>query len=112
MATHSSVLAWRVPWAEEPGGLQSMGSQRAGHEWVANTFTFSLFVCFVHIELLSSLLMLSSAVFRLPLNMFFTSAIVFSYSKILICFFFRVFVSLLIFPTSVGKYIQPIHLFL
>ena len=31
MATHSSVLAWRIPWKEEPGGLQSMGSQRAGH---------------------------------------------------------------------------------
>ena len=32
MATHSSVLAWRIPWAEEPGGLQSMGSQRVGHD--------------------------------------------------------------------------------
>ena len=31
MATHSSILAWRIPWAEEPGGLQSMGSQRVGH---------------------------------------------------------------------------------
>ena len=31
MATHSSVLAWRIPWAEEPGRLQSMGSQRLGH---------------------------------------------------------------------------------
>ena len=31
MATHSSILAWRVPWTEEPGGLQSTGSQRAGH---------------------------------------------------------------------------------
>ena len=31
-ATHSSVLAWRIPWAEEPGGLQSMGSQRVGHD--------------------------------------------------------------------------------
>ena len=30
MATHSSTLAWRVPWTEEPGGLQSMGSQRGG----------------------------------------------------------------------------------
>ena len=29
--THSSILAWRIPWIEEPGGLQSMGSQRAGH---------------------------------------------------------------------------------
>ena len=32
MATHSSVLAWRIPWTEEPGGLQSMGVQRAGHD--------------------------------------------------------------------------------
>ena len=31
MATHSSILAWRIQWAEEPGGLQSMGSQRVGH---------------------------------------------------------------------------------
>ena len=31
MATHSSILAWRIPWAEKPGGLQSMGSQRVGH---------------------------------------------------------------------------------
>ena len=33
MATHSSILAWRIPWSEEPGGLQSMGSQRVGHDW-------------------------------------------------------------------------------
>ena len=33
MGTHSSILAWRIPWTEEPGGLQSMGSQRAGHDW-------------------------------------------------------------------------------
>ena len=32
MATHSSILAWKTPWTEEPGGLQSMGSQRVGHE--------------------------------------------------------------------------------
>ena len=32
MATHSSVLAWRIPWTEEPGGLQSMGSKRVGHD--------------------------------------------------------------------------------
>ena len=31
MATHSSILAWRIPWTEEPGGLQSMDSQRVGH---------------------------------------------------------------------------------
>ena len=33
MATHSSVLAWRIPGTEEPGGLQSMGSHRVGHDW-------------------------------------------------------------------------------
>ena len=32
-ATHSSILAWRIPWTEELGGLQSMGSQRVGHDW-------------------------------------------------------------------------------
>ena len=32
MATHSNILAWRIPWAEEPGRLQSMGPQRVGHE--------------------------------------------------------------------------------
>ena len=32
MATHSSILSWRTPWTEEPGGLQSMGSQRVGHD--------------------------------------------------------------------------------
>ena len=31
METHSSILAWRIPWKEEPGGLQSMGSKRVGH---------------------------------------------------------------------------------
>ena len=33
MATHSSTLAWRIPWTEEPGGLLSMGSHRVGHNW-------------------------------------------------------------------------------
>ena len=32
MATYSSILAWRIPWTEEPGGLQSMGSPRVGHD--------------------------------------------------------------------------------
>ena len=32
MATHSSILAWRLPWREGPGGLQSIGSQRVGHD--------------------------------------------------------------------------------
>ena len=36
MASHSSILAWRIPWTEEPGGLQSMGSQRVGHDWATS----------------------------------------------------------------------------
>ena len=36
MATHSGILAWRIPWTEEPGGLQSMGSLRVGHDWVTS----------------------------------------------------------------------------
>ena len=39
MATHSSILAWRISWTEDPGGLQSMGLQRIGHGWVTNTHT-------------------------------------------------------------------------
>ena len=40
MATHSSILAWRIPRTEEPGGLQFIGLQRVGHDWATNTFTF------------------------------------------------------------------------
>ena len=43
MATHSCILAWRIPWTEEPGGLQSMGSQRVGHDRA--TFTFDINIC-------------------------------------------------------------------
>ena len=42
MATHSSILDWRIPWTEEPGGLQSMGPQRVGHDWATNTPILSL----------------------------------------------------------------------
>ena len=36
MATHSSTLAWKIPWTEEPGRLQSMGSKRVGHDWATS----------------------------------------------------------------------------
>ena len=39
MAVHSSILAWSIPWTGEPGGLQSMGSQRVGHNLATNTHT-------------------------------------------------------------------------
>ena len=38
MVTYSSILAWRIPWTEEPGGLQSLGSQRVGHFYLTITF--------------------------------------------------------------------------
>ena len=38
MATHSSILAWRIPWTVEPGGLQSTGSQRVTHDWATNAY--------------------------------------------------------------------------
>ena len=47
MAAHSSILAWRIPWAEEPGGLQSIGSHRVGHDCsdFANTHTSIVYIC-------------------------------------------------------------------
>ena len=44
MATHSSTLAWKIPWMEEPGRLQSMGSQRVGHDWATSLSLFT----FIH----------------------------------------------------------------
>ena len=46
-ATHSSTLAWRLPWTGKPGELQSTGSQRAGHDWEANTHSTTS-VCTLH----------------------------------------------------------------
>ena len=40
MAIHSSILAWRIPWTEEPSVVQSRGLQRVGHDWVINIFTY------------------------------------------------------------------------
>ena len=44
MGTHSSILAWRIQWTEEPGGLQSMGSQRVRHTWPTKHSTVLLSV--------------------------------------------------------------------
>ena len=51
--SHSSLLAWRIPWTEEPVGLQSMGLQRVRHDWVTNTLTLHInnyikYKCFKH----------------------------------------------------------------
>ena len=43
MATHSSTLAWRIPWTEKPGRLQSTGSQRLGHDWATSLHIYASF---------------------------------------------------------------------
>ena len=43
MATHSSTLAWKIPWKEEPGMLQFMGSQKVGHDWATSLTSFTQF---------------------------------------------------------------------
>ena len=44
IATHSSILAWEIPWTEELGGLQSMGLQSIGHNWATNTITINYMI--------------------------------------------------------------------
>ena len=53
MATHSSILAWEIPWTEKPGRLQSMGSQRVGHNWVTEHANHKLFLTWASIHLWS-----------------------------------------------------------
>ena len=48
MATHSCILACRIPWTEECGGLQSMGLKRTGHDWVTNTFASTFKASFLY----------------------------------------------------------------
>ena len=45
MTTHSNILAWRIPWTEEPGGLESTGLQRVGHNW-APSLHFTQYITF------------------------------------------------------------------
>ena len=47
MATHSLVLAWRIPWTEEPGGLQSMGLQRVGHDLATKPTNLYMYIHFL-----------------------------------------------------------------
>ena len=52
MATHYNILAWKIPWMEEPGGLSSIGSQRVGHDWATSphlflTFNQSVTLCLI-----------------------------------------------------------------
>ena len=56
MATHSSILAWRIPWTEEPSGLESLVSQRVGHIWETNThWIFIYSKNYIYLNLLTSI---------------------------------------------------------
>ena len=50
MATHSNTLAWKIPWTEEPDRLQSMGSQRVGHDWVTSLLIYLWIICISSLE--------------------------------------------------------------
>ena len=92
MVTHSSILAWEIPWMEEPGGLQFMGSQRVGHDW-ATSLTHSL----THSLTQSSLTILPHN-HLVPLQILLClSVVVFSY---LVCFLIYLLSSLRARTTS------------
>ena len=55
MATHCSILSWKIPWTEEPGRLRSVGSQRVRHDWATNAFSFIILINYVFICMLASL---------------------------------------------------------
>ena len=63
-ANHSSILAWRIPWTEESGWLQSMGSQRVGHKKA----TFTTFKRLFRSSSLSAVSMVSSALFEVDIS--------------------------------------------
>ena len=95
MATHFSILAWEIPWTEEPGGLQSMGLQRVGHEGATNTFTYtythvSIYVCVCErergkeserdlLEVFSKIFRWIGTILHIFLNPFFTTTLLSSY---------------------------------
>ena len=66
MATHSSILAWRIPWPEEPDGLQSMGSQRIGCDWAT-----SLSLSFIYNKMPLNYIYITSSSFSFSFSFFF-----------------------------------------
>ena len=64
MAPHSSTVAWKIPWIEEPGGLQSMGSHRVGHDWETSLSLFTFIKRLFSSSSLSAIRVVSSAYLR------------------------------------------------
>ena len=67
---HSSILAWRIPWTEDPSRLQSMGSQRVGHDWA--TFTHMLLFICCSTKFANILLVIYASVFRKESHLWFS----------------------------------------
>ena len=66
MASHSNILAWKILWTEKPGGRQSTGSQRVGHDYVTNTSTFHF--CFITFHLCGNSFLQSQRAWALSLT--------------------------------------------
>ena len=69
MATHSSILAWRIPWTEEPGRLQSIGLQRVGHDWSDLACSTCIVACPGFIDIFTYLVSLKKVI-RIKKNYF------------------------------------------
>ena len=96
MATHFSILAWKIPWTEESGRLQSMGSQQVGHDWATEQFVIHLIV---HTS--------QSLTPILPCPHHWQPLVCFLYS----CLFFVIFISLLYFLDSIYKGYYTVFVF-
>ena len=79
MATHSSIPAWRIPWTEEPGGLQSMGSHRVGHDWATEHPCTNAILSFFFTFCLRSSFSWLLSLFDIPPSLF-------PFYKVLSCF--------------------------
>ena len=71
MATHSSILAWRIPWIEEPGWLQFKGLQRVGHNWATNTTLLPISSHFLT-TVLTSLYLFYSFIIQLYIHRYYS----------------------------------------
>ena len=76
VATHSSTLAWKIPWTEEPGGLQSMEPQRVGHDWALECYLIMLYITLQELFITGSLYLLVTFTHfsrTLPIKTFYVS---------------------------------------
>ena len=81
MATHSSILAWRILWMEEHGRLQSMGSQRVGHDW-ASSLSLSLFIDYMPHKVIIKHWLNFLCYILYPCNLFVLYVVVYTYSPL------------------------------